>query len=454
MDYSSLLSSVYQEQLGREPDADGAAYYLSQLQSGALTPEELTRQLNTSVEGQNFDTQYITSQYRSLFERNPEQEGYQYWLSTAQQTGMTPEQLTQYIMGGAQNQDISALQQALSSGYYTNLQMPSFEADPYGGRYTSESRYLTDPSEYPNVSYIGDNMYQFMSPITQQPVISKYSPETWAAQTGLDVLSAPQVDAAIQLALRSGVMSQADYESLYNDLAQSQDMNDVYAAFNKPQAQVVVDSLYGFQTGEAKTLAEAQAEAQVRQQYLDQFGYYPSNFAMADVLTRAGVDYPFTYEQMQNMGALYTNDDVVTPDNFRGKLGEILNMSFGGADYMATDPSQGYYSERGFETDFTPLGEAPTFRSGVAGYTENMPTGFDFGVLPFVAPIQSGPQGFQPGTFNPNATGYTQAGAPIFGDSANQGATGSYLNNPVIGYAADGSPIYGTSAPVDNSGGG
>lgn len=414
MDYSSFLTNVYQEQLGREPDSSGFAYWLNALESGALSPDQVNSQINQSVEGQNFDTQYITSQYRSLFERNPEQEGYQYWLSQAQSTPMTQEQLKQAIMSGAQLSDIQKLEQALQSGFYTNLTLPSLEADPYSGRYTSVSRYLTDSAGYPNVSQIGDQLYQFMSPITQQPIISKYAPSTWEAQAGLDVLSAPQVDAAINLALQSGAMSKTDYENIYKDLVQAQNMNDVYAAFNKPQAKVVVDALYGFQTGEEKTLDAAQKEAGIRQKYLDQFGYYPSNIAMADVLTRAGINYPFTQDQMNKMGQLYTLKDVVTPENFRAKLGQVLDMTFGGQDYTATPVSPGYYSERGFEPAFTPLGEAPTFRSGVAGYTPNLPTGFEFGVLPVTAPIQTGPQGFQPGVFDPNATGYDQYGNPIF----------------------------------------
>lgn len=414
MDYEALVREAYQEQLGREPDEAGLAHHLSLLSSGQLSPDQFVSALNTSLEGQNFDTQAITSTYRSLFERNPEQAGYQYWLSVAQQTGADPEQLKQWIYGGAQGTDITAAQQAMADGYYTNLTLPSFESDPYAGRYSNVSRYLTDASSYPNVSYIGDQMYQFMSPITQQPVISKYSPQTWEAVAGLDVLSAPQVDAAIKLALNSGTLSQSDYESLYNDLAKAESMQDVYTAFNKPQAQVIVDALYGFQTGEAKTLADAQKEAGVRQQYLDQFGYYPSNFAMADVLQRAGVSYPFTQEQMNKMGQLYTQEDVVTPQNFQQKLGEILNMSFGGVDTMQTPLSGQYYSERGLEPGFTPFLEGPTFRSGVAGYTPNLPTEMEFGALPYVAAVQTGPQGFQPGVFNTNAVAYDVNGLPIF----------------------------------------
>lgn len=416
MDYNSFLQGIYQEQLGRDPDAGGLSYWLNQIESGAMTPSQVEQAINQSVEGQNFDTQYITSQYRSLFGRNPEQEGYQYWLSLAQSDpNASGDLLKNYIISGAQGTDIGASQQALEQGYYTNLVLPSFESDPYAGRYTVESRYITDPNAYPNISYIGENMYQFMSPITQQPVISTFgSPYSFAAQAGLDVLSAPQVDAAINLALKSGAMDQADYENLYKDLVQAQSMNDIYAAFNKPQAQVVVDALYGLQIGEAKTLAEAQKEAGVRQQYLDQFGYYPSNFAVADVLKRAGISYPFTQDQMNQMGDLYTPENVVTPENFQQQLGKVLNMSFGGGDYMATPVGPGYYSERGFETGFTPFGESPTFRSGVAGYTPNLPTGFEFGALPVVAPIQTGPQGFQPGVFDQNATGYDQYGNPIF----------------------------------------
>ena len=452
MDYTSFLTGAYEQQLGRAPDEGGMTYWAEQLANG-VTPEQVMAALNTSVEGQNFDTQLITSEYRQQLGRNPEQEGFQYWLSTAQATGATPQQIESWLgMGVTAPWDVQAYQYGQDIGGYTNLQLPSFESDPYGGRYTNVSRYIADPSQYPNVSYIGEKGYQFMSPITQQPVISKYAPETWEAQIGLDVLSSKQVDAAIDLAFKAGTIDQKDYESLYEDLARAKSMDDVYAAFNKPQAQVVIDALYGFQSGEGKTLEEAQKEAAVREPYIQQFGYYPSNFAVADLLAKAGIDYPFTYENMQKMGALYSFEDVVTPENFKDKIGGVLNMSFGGANFVNTPLGSQYYSERGLEPGFTPFEQGPTFRSGVAGYTTELPTGFQFGVVPVRAPIQAGPQSFQVGKFDQNATGYDQYGNPIFGGAAQQTApSGSYLNNPVIGYTADGKPIYSSNTPSESN---
>jgi len=88
----------------------------------------------------------------------------------------------------------------------------------------------------------------------------------------------------------------------------------------------------------------------------------------------------------------------------------------------------GFYSERGFEPTFVPFGTVseegvpePQFRSGVFGYTGQIPTGFQFGVPP--APQgQGGANFFQPGQFNPNAFSYdamgralNEAGMPIEG---------------------------------------
>lgn len=397
--FDTLINQIYQQQLGREADPEGAAYYAQQLASGR-TADEVAAEINRSVEGQNFDTQALTSLYRQLFERNPEQEGYQYWMSETQgNPQIYGDLLQQYLLSGASPEDAQAA--AARGAGYTNVQSADLEADPYGGRYATTSIYDL-PSDAVNVSQFGDTRAQFVAPVTQQPVISQYDNGQFTANAGLDVLSAPVVSAAVARALDSGAMSQAEYETMVGDLTKATSMTDVYAAFNKPQATVVMDAVYGLQTGQGNTLAEAQAQAANMQPIIDAInqGYYPSNMSVAQEAVNQGVPYAFGPEAYQGYNTMMTQGDVVTDANFKNKVNQTLQNlygQFGGTNNLATPLTGSYYSERGLESGYTPLGVAgnPVFRSGVAGYTPNLPTGFQFGIPPVNAVV---PQ-FIPGQF-------------------------------------------------------
>lgn len=405
---SSFLTGAFQNQYGRTPSADELAFYSGQMSSG-MTQNQVIENLNRSLEGQNFDTQYLTSMYRQMFGRNPEQEGFQYWMSQMQsRPEMQGELLRQWL--GAAAQGIDPVKYAdVMIKQQRAMELASLEADPYGGRYATTSIYGVKDG-YPNISTINGIPIQFVSPVTQKPLMSQFQTGEFASQAGLDVLSAPVVNAAIQRALASGTMTQQDYDAMFKDLSGAKSMTDVYAALNKPRAQVIVDALYGLQVGEGKTLAEAQKEAGLRTPVVQGFDYYPANFAVADALKRAGIEYAFGPEAYQGYDTMMTPENVVTPENFQSQLGKVLDMSFGGMNYVPTNIGGGYYSERGLEQGYTPLGEGPTFRSGVAGYTPNIPTGLQFGTSVVQAPINL----FTPGQFDPNATGYTQSGQPIF----------------------------------------
>lgn len=77
-------------------------------------------------------------------------------------------------------------------------------------------------------------------------------------------------------------------------------------------------------------------------------------------------------------------------------------IAYGGGNFFSVPIQQGFYSERGFEPGFMPFGQGyPTFRSGVAGYTPMVPTGFEFGIPQVFAPRVV----FQPGVFDPGIIG-------------------------------------------------
>lgn len=432
--YDDLINQLYQEQLGRAPDVEGAQYWASQLAGGA-SQQDVLNAINRSLEGQNYDTQYITSLYRQNLARNPEQEGFQYWLSEAQKAGYTPAEIQANLVQAATAEQ--STRGIIPGTNFTEMQLADLEADPYGGRYITNSIYDLLPDAV-NLSKIGDLTAQFVSPVTQQPVVSQYSTggsAGFTANAGLDVLNTPAVQAAVQRAIDSGSMTPEEYRTMYADLQGAKSMTDVYSAFNKPQAQVVIDALYGQQTGEAQTLQAAQAEAAQRQAVLDanNLGYYQANPQLAAQYEAAGLQYPFGADAYSGYDTRTDQSNVVTDANFNEQLNNTLRTlygSFGGAQDMATPLTGQYYSEAGLQPGYTPIGTpGTTFRSGVAGYTPNLPTMFQFGQ----APVDASFQQYRPGAFQPSGV-----------------TTGGFIT----GYNADGTPIYSTySNPNVNVGG-
>lgn len=424
---NDLVAQLYQQQLGREADPGGAEYFANRLASGA-TQAEIAREMAQSLEGQNLLTQAATSAYRQELGRNPEQEGYQYWASLAQEQGLTAKQLQDAIRSAAA---VEQSQRGITDNF-TNMQLAALEADPYGGRYATQSIYDLLPNAV-NVSNIGNRQAQFVAPVTQPMFTSQFGEGTFAATQGQDILNSPAVQAAVARARASGTMTDAEYATLSKDLTTARNQQDLLKAFNKPQGQVVIDAIYGQQTGEAKTLAEAQAEAAQRQAVLsatDQ-GYYQNNMQLADAYRAADLDYPFGQEAYQGYDTRVNQSNVVTPQNFNEQVNKLLaglTDQFGGANAMQTPQTGQYYSEAGLQPGFTPFGtEGTTFRSGVAGYVPQaqLPTRFEFGAPPVNATFQQ----YRPGAFQP--AGVTTGGF-ITGYDANQQPIYSTYNNPNV----------------------
>ena len=134
MAINDLVNQLYAEQLGRAPDPEGAAYWSSQLASGA-SPEAVRSAIAQSLEGQNLLTQAITSAYRQELGRNPEQEGYQYWQSAALNDALSAQQIRDAIAAAAVKEQA---ERGITGGF-TEMQLAGLEADPYGGRYATRS---------------------------------------------------------------------------------------------------------------------------------------------------------------------------------------------------------------------------------------------------------------------------------------------------------------------------
>jgi hypothetical protein len=380
MDYADFLTGVYRDQLGRPPDEGGMTFYTQQLTSGAKTVDDVIREINQSLEGQNFDTQLVTSEYRTELGRNPEQEGYAYWMSRLQSDPtLTSNNLEAFIRGGAAGTDVQRL--GVTPDQYLEIISNALEADPYGGRFANRSIY--------DVAQGGpDNLQaQFVTPVTMRPVISTYDAKTgqFTSTAGPDILDPNRVANAIKIATNSGALSLRDAQTLMNDLSTAKNMDETYAALSRPQAGVVVDQLFGMQLGEDADIMFGQE--MVKQNITNPFA-------------------PNVYTAPTNYGP----ESVVTPENFAGLLSNTVNRSFAGSNFVPTPMTPQFYSEQGLEQGFIPFGTegAPTFRSGVAGYIPNLPVGFQFGAPVVEAPINT----FLPGQFDPNAIGYRD-GKPI-----------------------------------------
>lgn len=318
-----LIADMYRDQLGREPDTAGLAYYAAELGKGR-SAADIEQEINRSLEGQQYDTLAIESAYRQMFGRTAEDLGQQYWMSVAQSNIDAENQaLLNYIRGGAQNEDVTAL--TTNPQGFTNLQLADLVADPSGGRMPTTSIYDVANAQGTNISYINGVPVQFVTNYLGQPVTTNFNQGQFTSGTGEEVLNNKAVSAAINRALNSGAMSGDELKQLQADVKAAKSMDDIYAAFNKPQATIVLDAKYGLQTGQGNTLAEAQTRAADMQKVIDTFTseYMPSNWSVAQQAQTMGVPYAFGPSAYQGYSTMLGPQDVVTAANFQNKINEL-----------------------------------------------------------------------------------------------------------------------------------
>lgn len=427
--YEETVRNAYKTIGVDTPDAEGLNYWTNQLATGNISPAQFESTFLVAAAGvdpatapdlaaaiataqglaplsqQNYQTLYTTEQYRNLFGRNPEQEGYQYWMSRLQ-SDMTTDQLRDALILAAQGIDPNLYANLGQGDGYTNITVPSLEADPYAGRYATASIYdlLSDAV---NVSSINGSQVQFVTPVGQMPIISTFNDGVFTYDPGLYTLNPDQLMGQMNVALETGALTQDDYNQMLYDIAAAQNVNDLMDAFNKAQAEINLTNT-GTQTG-------------VKGTTIDDFTNLVED-AYTNVDTRT------------------QEEDVITPENMSDKVNNILTFlqrQYGQPLDLQTQLSPGYYSERGFEPGYTPMGEAPTFRSGVAGYTPNLPTGFTFGVVP----VSAATPVFTSGLYNQNAASYSPDGVPL-NDLGQPLVEFDQFGNPTQGYVAPGSQMF------------
>jgi hypothetical protein len=336
------VSSMYIQQLGRAPDAAGLEYYTNQLKTGALTPESLAAQLDRSTEGYNYDTERIASQYRSIYGRDPDQEGFQFYMGLEDQNPTDPTAINNAIKVGALTGSADAIAAAARPNGYTDLQTTALTADPYAGRYATDNPYYFGdiPADAVNrsVTQAGQSI-QFTNPVTGQPMITTVDPKTgFTVTAGNNVLQRENVQNAIDLAVKSGALSMTDAASLTAKIANADafktatgttdpTFNNLYALLSDPKASVVLGDL-GIQVGEDADRTNAFAEAVERNELAklagkDLGGLAPSTRTIAEVAASTGKAYPFT-EANLGLGKISTK---VTEADIYDNLGTELGIA-------------------------------------------------------------------------------------------------------------------------------
>jgi hypothetical protein len=311
------LTKVYQEQLGRAPDAKGLEFYSNEIKSGKKTIDDVIKELDRSTEGYNYDTQNVVSAYRKNFGRDPDQAGFQYYMGKEDADLTLSQQFSNVIKGAASGKDIEAVQKNPEG--FLKFVGDSLRADPYAGGYAVDNPYIYDTATAkgrPNVSQTQAGQYiQFVNPITERPAYSGYTPDgSMKVFAGNDVLQADRVRQAVNLATQSGALTQQDATRILSAISSPEKFreitgntdptaNTLYALLKDPKATVMINAL-GIQVGEDADASLAMAETAARQKIVDRAqqvtggNVNPSTLTQADVAKELGIKFPFTQENL------------------------------------------------------------------------------------------------------------------------------------------------------------
>jgi hypothetical protein len=332
------VTQVYSQQIGRAPDAEGLAYWTSRLAAGD-SPATVASEINRSLEGVNFDTQAIESAYNRNLRRTAEQEGFQFWLSNAQANTLTQKQLMDAITKAAEAKE--KVERNIQGKTFTDLEVADLVADPFGGRRATTNIYdiPKNAAEQINISYINGIPVQFISPVTERALISKYGEGTFKASMGEDTYSPDRIAATADRAFRAGSMTKTEYDKVMTGLdGINKDIqagkldatkagDSVRQLLNVPKGFKIIDPKYGQQIGEDNDLDKALAEAAKRQDELAKQdpGYYQANDILGQAYLNAGLDFPFMRKDYTE-NTMMTQADKLTPQNVTKKIDNTMAL--------------------------------------------------------------------------------------------------------------------------------
>lgn len=335
------IKAAYEEQLGRKADPEGLAYYKAKVLSGEGDINRISSELDRSTEGYNYDAERLVSSYRQNFGRNPDQEGFQFWMGEEDKASSGIGALSDAFRSAASGTDIAAAAAAPEGGY-TSMDLSALRADPYAGLYANENPYLFDltpeqKANLVNVSQTQAGQYiQFTNPVTGRPVISRANPDgTFTSISGDDVLQAANVRGAMDLALNSGALTQKKYDEIQAKILNApagttMSWDEIYSTLSAPQARVILNNM-GIQIGEDADPVKALAESSARNELVTNSiiqnglsaGTIPSTRLIGQTAQASGQAYPFTEEAMKTAvprNVFYVDDTI---RNVGTRLGNV-----------------------------------------------------------------------------------------------------------------------------------
>lgn len=305
-----VVNNVYNSQFGRGAEAAEIANAWNFLNGGGQVDQGI-QNLNSTQEAYNYDTQDIIAAYRQALGRNPTQEEYVGAMASL----------------GLSNFDRGSL----GTGKNTTANVAALESDPYAGRYAGYNPYDL-PKDAVNVSTnVLGNQVQFTNPVTQRPMVASFENGNLVVRDGVDTMTGGEAAAAVGLALATGGLTQQEYSGIQADLKVAKSMDDVYAAFSKPQAVAAIDPIFGAQTGVGDTAEQAQAngagmDALIAQLGLNTGGNMPSNKSISNAASKAGVPYQFDqglYDSLFSGQQPSTQATNITPAKLPSSLTNI-----------------------------------------------------------------------------------------------------------------------------------
>lgn len=159
-DYGANVAQAYQDVFGRQADTEGLNYWTQQLAQGNITQQDLANQLAYGAQGSDiigaqqyldkyiFDpTQTVQQAYQSVFGREADQPGAEYWASQIQSGAVTPDDLLKYLAEGSTGlEDRLKAQQYLGQDIFAPEE---FLTKTKGAGYQDTIQYITENIDDP-----------------------------------------------------------------------------------------------------------------------------------------------------------------------------------------------------------------------------------------------------------------------------------------------------------------
>ena len=487
---TQAITSIYRQTVGRNPSQDEYQYFQSLGQSQGLSADQLRSivQSAASVERQQRGiTQDFTNLTSADFEADPF--GGRFATTSIYGIPTNPaDQINISSIDGRQAQFVNPITQlavisnftnkgAGTTNEFTDAQVAAYLRDNAFSNPAQVNQAITmfgiEPDQLSRASTllakndpsVNAATQAYAAAIAANPAQAAENAAAIARSTaytstpGVETLSVPRVTEAVNRAFQAGSLTRSEYSNIVNSLSKATNPADVRNILATPQGSVVIDSIYGQQTGEDDNLTKALAEARQRQAVLSAQdpGYYQASDELGRAYQAAGLDFPFMSDTYR-ANTMMTQANALNPQNFNQRVNELLTslgQQFGGADTMQTPQTGQYYSEAGLQPGFTPFGtEGTTFRSGVAGYIPQaeLPTRFEFGAPPVNTMIDQ----YRPGAFQPAGvttggfiTGYSPGGAPIYSSYANPNVNVGNVNSQLIPFANQTNQLTDLQAQVE-----